>query len=202
MKLPYPQSVNCSFDDFPAAYIMTGGKKIGEIVPGTSFGSRFKMFQTPKSRILQGEYVVGQEIPDLAWIYSDTGNDDDFSIKVSYIGYGTFYRLTKADKYLRAQVYKAIVIETPTVGKKEFGDTFDCETLIPATDDVAALFAYDTPVVQYTDGVSSTEADDGSVTVEYNGKTYTLSNGNTVFVTSSTGGTRAITYIDGNLVMS
>jgi hypothetical protein len=199
MKLPYPQSVNCSFDGFPAAIAMTCGERINEIEPGESYGSRQRLFQTPKSRVLQGEYVVGQAIPDLAVTYSDTGSDDDFSIKLSHIGYGTFYKLTKSDKYFRAMVYKAIVIETPTAGKKVFGDTFDCETLIPADTDTTALFSYDGPAIQYVDTATSGSA---SGTIVIGGQTYNLAEGASITITSATGGTQTVTFVGGTFVVN
>lgn len=199
MKLPYPQSVNCSFDNFPPALDVRMGKSANEIVASSSWGSKFVLNQTPKSGILQGEYSAGSTIPDLAWIYSDTGSDDDYSLKISFIGHGSFYKLTSSSAFLRAQVYKAIIIENPDTGQKIFGDTFDCETLIPAGTDAAALFSYDWPIVQYVDQASTGE---GSSTVVINGQTYNLSDGTSITMTSATGGTVTYTLVGGVLVIS
>ncbi|WP_233489571.1 hypothetical protein [Solidesulfovibrio fructosivorans] len=129
-------------------------------------------------------------------IYSDTGSDDDFNIKVSFLGYGTFYKLTEADEYLRFQVYKAIAIETAAV-EKVFGDTFDCETLIPAETDITALFNYDGPTVKYADGV---EVSEEGVFV-WNGQTYHLFDGASLTINSTTGGTQTITRIGNTFVV-
>lgn len=198
MKLPYPQSINCAFDDFPAVVDIRLGDKAAELIPGASLGTKFLLTQTPKSRVLQGEYVAGEEIPDLAAIYSDTGSDDDFNIKISHLGYGTFYKVTGQDEFFRAMVYKAIVIETPTAGKKVFGDTFDCETLIPTTEDVTALFSYDGSVVRYLDQATAGE---GGGVIVIGGVTYDLSDGQTITITSTTGGTQTITRIGRTFVV-
>lgn len=198
MKLPYPQSIPCTFSGFPAALDIRMGSSGGDIVAGASLGSKFTLIRTPKCGFPQGNYVVGSPLPEYRMIYSDTGSDDVFTIKVSFIGYGTFYILTNADTHLRFQVYKAIAIET-AAGEKVFCDTFNCETLIPATQDVTALFMYDGPVAQYTDpATSGTES--GSFWV--NGVEFHLLDGQSIMITSASGGTNTYTIINGVLVVS
>lgn len=199
MQLAYPQSIPCAFDGFPAAMMMTAGAKISEIVPSASFGSRFKLTRTPKCGVAQGDYVVGSALPECRMIYSDTGSDDDFTIKVSFLGYGTFYKVTNSDLFLRFMVYKAIAIETPTAGKEVFGDTFDCETFIPAGTDTTALFEYDGPVVQYVDQATSGGT---TGTVVINGQKYRMADGSSITITSATGGTLTYTWINRTLVVS
>lgn len=199
LLFPYPQSVPCAFDNFPVALDIRMGPSGGDIVAGASLGSKFTLTRTPKCGVAQGSYVAGSPLPECRIIYSDTGSDDIFTIKVSFIGYGTFYKLTNADTHLRFQVYKAIAIETAT-GEKVFGDIFDCETLIPATQDVTALFSYTAPTVQYVDPVSSGVSSGGDITVEIDGTTYNLSDGTIINISSSSGGTRTLSYINGNLV--
>ena len=198
MLFPYPQSIPCSFDNFPPALDLRMGEKAREIVPSASFGSKFILTQTPKSRVPQGGYAVGAALPSCRMIYSDTGSDDDFTIKLSFLGYGSFYKLTNADQYLRFMVYKAIALETSTVGEIIFGDVFNCETRIPATADVAALFSYDGPTVQYVDQITSGEAG----TIFLNGQVYTIADGKSVTVASATGGTQTYTYVGGAFVIS
>uniref|UniRef100_I2Q1D4 Uncharacterized protein n=1 Tax=Desulfovibrio sp. U5L TaxID=596152 RepID=I2Q1D4_9BACT len=198
MKLMYPQSFPCLFDGFPTALEIRMGVSGGDIVAGASLGTKFTLTRTPKCGLPQGDYTIGSPLPECRMIYSDTGNDDDFTIKVSFLGYGTFYKLTASDQSLRFQVYKAIAIET-AAGEKVFGDTFDCETLIPATQDVEALFSYTAPTFQYIDPVSSGVSSDGSVTVEIGGTTYNLSDG-TIIKINSSNGVLTLSYINGNLV--
>ena len=198
MLFPYPQSIPCSFDNFPPALDLRMGEKAREIVPSASFGSRFILARTPKCGVPQGDYAVGAALPSCRMIYSDTGSDDDFTIKLSFLGYGSFYKLTNADQYLRFMVYKAIALETSTVGEKIFGDVFNCETRIPATADVAALFSYDGPTVQYVEQITSAEAG----TIFLNGQMYTIADGKSVTVASATGGTQTYTYVGGAFVIS
>lgn len=139
MILPYPQSIPCAFDGFPAALDIRLGDLGGDIVTGASLGTKFTLLRTPLCGIAQGVYAAGAPLPEYSMIYSDTGSDEDFTIKISFIGHGTFYKYTSTDAYLRFQVYKAIAIETAS-GEKVFGDTFDCETLVPAAQDADPIF--------------------------------------------------------------
>lgn len=202
MNLPYPQSIPCSFVGFPDALDIRMGKLAGDIVDGASWGSKFILTQTPKSGVAQGEYVVGSPLPSYRKIYSDTGSDDDFAIKVSFVGEGTFYRLTESDTYLRFQLFKAIAIETATTAEMVFGDTFDCETLIPADTDTTALFEYDGAIVQYTDPVVTSTDSEGYTIVEFDGVQYYLSDGVTIQINSATAGSHTLTMINGTLIFS
>jgi len=198
MKFSYPQSIPCSFDNFPVAIDIRMGPSAGDIVSGASLGTKFTLTRTPKCGVAQGDYVVGSALPECRMIYSDTGSDEDFTVKVSFLGYGTFYKLTEADEYLRFQVYKAIAIETAS-GEKVFGDTFDCETLIPATDDVTALFSYDEAVAQYVDPATPGS---GSGSFFLDGVEYYLADGQSVIITSASGGTNTYTFVGNGLVVS
>lgn len=198
MNLPYPQSIPCFFDGFPPALEIRMGASGGDIVAGASLGSKFTLTRTPKCGVPQGYYVVGSALPEYRMIYSDTGSDDNFTIKVSFIGYGTFYKYTDNDTYLRFQVYKAIAIET-AAGEKIFGDTFDCETLIPADSDTTALFSYDGSTVRYADKAQEGE-DSGSFWLD--GQLYHLSDGSSVTITSASGGKNTYTFVGKTLVIS
>lgn len=198
MKLPYPQTIPCSFNNFSVALDIRLGKLAGSLISGASLGSKLLLYRTPKCGVAQGDYVVGSALPECRMIYSDTGSDDDFLLKISFIGYGTFYRLTSSDAYLRFQVYKAIAIEAAAAGELVFGDTFDCETLIPADADTTALFSYDGSIVQYSDTVTTT----GSGTFWLNGQEYHLADGQSITITSASGGTNTFTFVGNTLVIS
>lgn len=200
MKLPYPQTIPCAFDGFPVALDIRMGASGGDIVPGASLGSKFTLTRTSKCGVPQGDYVVGSPLPECRMIYSDTGRDDDFTIKVSFFGYGTFYRLTRADTHARFQVYKAIAIETPSGGEKFFGDTFDCETLIPAAQDVTALFAYDGPIARYTDKTTS-GTDDECGYVWIDGTKYYIRKGASISIHGASGEYK-ISIVNGTVVIS
>jgi len=197
MELLYPQTIPCTFSNFPAALDVRLGNLASTLIPGDSLGSKLLLYRTPKCGVAQGDYVVGSALPECRMIYSDTGRDDDFNFKMSFIGYGTFYKLTSADQCLRFQVFKAIAIETPLAGEKIFGDTFDCETLIPADTDTTALFSYDGSIVQYSDTVTTT----GSGTFWLNGQEYHLADGQSITITSATGGTNTFTFVGNTLVV-
>lgn len=197
MKFPYPQSTNCSFDNFPVAIDVRLGSLASIMCDGASFGSKYFLTQTPKSGVLQGNYVVGEEIPSLEKIYSDTGHDDEFNLKISFLGHGSFYRRTSNDLYLRAQIYKAIRIETNNDTGIVFGDVFDCETLIPATDDISVEFAYDPSVVQCVDPIPDEVYSSG--TFVYGGKSYTLASGQSITFSSENGNTLTFRFVNGGL---
>jgi len=198
MNLPYPQSIPCSFDNFPAALDVRLGHLASSLIAGDSLGSKLLLYRTPKCGVAQGDFAVGSALPECRMIYSDTGSDTDFTLKVSFIGYGTFYKLTSSDTYLRFQVYKAIAIETPTAGEKVFGDTFDCETLIPAGTDTTALFIYDGSTIQYTEPTTAT----GSGAFWLDGQEYKLADGASITITSASGGTNTYTFVGNMLVVS
>jgi len=178
------------------------GSLSGSIVTGASLGSKFILTRTPKCGVPEGNYVVGGDLPGCRMIYSDTGSDAYFNIKVSFLGYGTFYKLTNSDTYLRFQVYKAISIETPSSGEKVFGDTFDCETLVPADTDTTAIFSYGGLFVQYIEPVTPGSGE-GTVLINEGGifQEFTLSDGASLTVTSETGVTITYTFIGGAMVI-
>ncbi|UJX41689.1 hypothetical protein K9F62_03025 [Desulfovibrio sp. JY] len=201
MKLPYPQSIPCVFNNFPVALDIRMGPSAGDIVAGASLGSKFTLMRTPKCGVPQGDYVVGSALPDCRMIYSDTGNDDDFTIKASFIGYGTFYKYTSSDEFLRFQVYKAIAIETSMIGELVFGDIFDCETLIPATQDVEALFNYESPSIQYTEQTTSGSDTNGGY-VWINGTKYYIPSGMSIDFIGSSSGKHTVSIVNNTVVIS
>ena len=201
MKFPYPQSIPCAFDNFPASLDIRLGSLASSEVEGCSLGSKFTLTQTPKSGVAQGDYTVGEELPECRMIYSDTGSDDDFTIKVSFIGYGTFYKYTSSDEYLRFQMFKAIGIETSLLGEKIFGDTFDCETLIPADADTTALFDYNGPVIQYVEETESGEDEEGAYVYIDGQKIYIPSGASIDFVGTSSG-VHTVSFVNNTVVIS
>ncbi|WP_029459686.1 hypothetical protein [Solidesulfovibrio alcoholivorans] len=137
----YPQSMHCRFEGFPARVRVACGRAFSEArATPYSFGSRVNLAQTPKSGVLQGACVSGQALPSLEIIYSDTGDDDVFDLKVSHYGYGRFY-LPDADstRYALA-VIKGVRVEA--LGIRRAFETVDVwDTLLAADtdlDDVAS----------------------------------------------------------------
>lgn len=181
MKLPYPQSKNCSFSGFPSALEVRLGDLASSEITGCTMGSKRKLFQTPKSGVPQGSYVEGESLPDCRIIYTDTGSDDEFTMKVSFFGYYTYYKRFSSDTYLRLFSYKAIAIETNILSEVIFPDSFDCETNIAAGSGDTTQFTY---------------SGSSSIRFWYNGTEHVLSDGSYVVldgtIYSCSGGTLVI----------
>lgn len=201
MKFSYPQSIPCAFDNFPVSLDVHLGTLASSEVEGASLGSKFTLTRTPKCGMAQGAYVVGKELPECRMIYSDTGSDDDFTIKVSFIGYGSFYKYTDADEYIRFQAYKAIAIETALLGEKVFGEVFNCETLIPADADTTAIFDYDDSIVQYVEETESGEDEEGGYVYIDGQKIYIPAGASIDFVGTSSG-IHTVSFVNNTVVIS
>lgn len=197
----YPQSIPVAFDNFPATIDIRLGSLAASEVVGASLGSKFTLTRTPKCGVAQGGYVEGEALPEYRMVYSDTGSDDDFAIKVSFFGYGTYYKKNRNDEYLRFQVYKAISIETNMLDELVFGDIFDCETLIPADADTTAIFDYERPVVQYVEEAESGTDEEGGY-VYIDGQKVYIPSGSSIDFVGTTGSTLTVSYVNGTVVIS
>ncbi|MFU2208507.1 hypothetical protein [Solidesulfovibrio sp. C21] len=153
----YPLSMHCRFEGFPARIRVTCGQAFDTArATPYSYGSRVTLSQTPRSGLLSGTLTPGEPLPTLETIYSDTGDDDDFSLKLAHYGYGRFY-LPDADasRYALALV-KGIRVEATGVYRSfETVDIWD--TLIPAATDLSKpLAAGDAVYLQDDDGTGRT----------------------------------------------
>lgn len=194
MKFNYPQSIPCYFDNFPAALEIRLGKLAGSIIEGTSLGSRFVLRRTPNFCVPQSEYIAGSALPDCRAIYSDTGNDDDFVLKVSFFGHGTFYKKTESDKHLMFEVYKAIAIKTQTIKEIIFGSSFTCETLIDSDENVESLFSYSLSKWQFTDDANYNSE---NKTISVGGNILLIEKGESLELKSLYGRAITVTVING-----
>jgi hypothetical protein len=129
MKENYPISVHCSFSDFPPMIKIICGP---DIPLPFSYGSRVVMAKTALCGVVQGSYIDGEALPDYFMIYSDTGEDDAFNLKLSFYGWGTFYVAKIDDAYCHLEIRKGIKVESGSISKKfEVKDTW--ETMIPSS---------------------------------------------------------------------
>lgn len=135
----YPHGVLLDFSSFPDRLRVVLGEAGASLVPGASFGTAFVLSQTPKSGVMQGVIAENATLPDRRVIYSDTGSDGTFSIKVSFGCYGSFFVAARDDAFLTFQVFRSIIIETPGNDPVEHGIIENHATTIPVTVDMSLL---------------------------------------------------------------
>ena len=81
-------------------------------------------------------------------IYSNTGSDDAFDVKLSFYGWGTFYVADSGDAYCHLEVRKGINVEGAGLSKKfEIADVW--ETLIPSSTILKNVPVINTIAVSY-----------------------------------------------------
>ena len=133
----YPQSLPCRFEGFPARIRVVCGQAFSQArATPYSFGSRVTLAQTPKSGQTFGALAVGQALPVTEIIYSDTGDDDFFALKVSHYGCGRLYLTDAQDPFFTLAVIKGIRVEAAGICRSfETVDLWD--TLIAAATDVS-----------------------------------------------------------------
>ena len=200
MKLNYPESIPLRYLNFPAEMDIRLGSVAASYIPGTSLGTKLTLRQTPKSLVPQGEYVSGSPLPEYRCVYSDTGLDDDFNIKLSFDGYMSFYYFGHSDNhidvifddYYTMYLYKSIIIETRDGGWVENYDEWEFETLIPTNVDLSAYLPSSVSFGYIEVGIL-----DGEGGILVNGRYYNLSDGRTIKAISTTGHIFTIHFIDG-----
>ncbi len=200
MKLNYPESIPLRYLNYPTEIDIRLGAIAASYVPGTSLGTKMTLLQTPKSLVPQGEYVAGSPLPEYRCVYSDTGEDDDFNIKLSFDGYMSFFYFGHSDngkdvvfdEYYTLYLYKSIIVETKNGGWVENWDEWEFETLIPTNVD---LSAYNPSGIKY--GYIEFGALDGDGRIVVNGKYYNISDGRSITAISTTGHIFTIYFING-----
>lgn len=135
----YPHGVLLNFSGFPSRIRVFVGESGAALIPGASMGSSFVLEQTPNSSVVQGELETNTVLPSKRVIYSDTGSDDDYKIKVSFSCYGVFLVENKGDSFLTFQVFKSVIIETPENDPVEHSVYENHYTSIPVTIDMSIL---------------------------------------------------------------
>lgn len=112
MPEAYPLSLPCRFEGFPGRIRVVCGPAFDDLRGCPySFGSRVICRRTPLCGLAQGDYVPGSALPRQDMIFSDTGADDDFSLKISFTGYGTFHLAAPTDARYSLAVVKGLRVE-------------------------------------------------------------------------------------------
>ncbi|QLA21276.1 hypothetical protein [Desulfolutivibrio sulfoxidireducens] len=112
MAEAYPVSLPCRFEGFPGRVRITCGPAFDDLrACPYSYGSRVVCARTPLCGVVQGEYVPGAALPVMEMIFSDTGFDDVFDLKLSFYGYGTFHLAAPGDAFYSLDVVKGVRIQ-------------------------------------------------------------------------------------------
>lgn len=137
MAVIYPQSMPCRFEGFPARVRVVCGRAFSEArATPFSFGSRVTLLRTPKSGVPSGPLTPGEALPEIAVVYSDTGDDAAFNLKVSHYGHGRFYLPAAGAPFYALAVVKGVRVEA--AGVRRSFETVDLwDTLVPASADLA-----------------------------------------------------------------
>jgi hypothetical protein len=153
----YPLSRHCRFVGFPARIRVVCGRAFSEArATPYSFGSRVSLVQTPRSGVAAGTLTPGEPLPELAIIYSDTGADDVFDLKVSHYGHGRFYLPTSEAGYYALAVIKGLRVEAAGI-RRSFETVDVWDTRIPAGTDLSrSVAASDQVWTQDADGTCGT----------------------------------------------
>jgi len=140
MRFNYPSSLHCAFADFPQALDVRLGVQAAVVKPGASRGSKVVLRQTPASGFVQGVVAAGSPLPELRMVYSDTGGDADFQVKVSFDGVMSFYRENALDTTLRFNAAKRLVRHDAAGNEDACAATIDCATGVAASGDDPLAF--------------------------------------------------------------
>ncbi len=153
----YPLAMHCRFEGFPARIRVTCGQAFDEArATPYSCGSRVDLVRTPRSGVLAGTLSPGQALPALEVIYSDTGADDAFDLKIAHYGYGRFYLAQAGDAAYTLAVIKGLRVEATGI-RRSFETVDVWNTLIPAAVDLTDVANIpDAVVVQDAEGTART----------------------------------------------
>lgn len=136
MAEAYPVSLPCRFEGFPGRVRITCGPAFDDLrACPYSWGSRVVCARTPLCGEVQGEYVPGAALPVREMIFSDTGMDDAFDLKLSFFGYGTFHLAAPDDAFCSLDVVKGVRVEAAGLSRS-FEITDLWETGIAAATDL------------------------------------------------------------------
>lgn len=192
MQFEYPASAHCDFADFPVGLEVRLGARAGEAVAGASLGTRLGLAQTPHSGFVQGVLSPGSPLPDLAMVYSDTGSDSDFSLKLSFDGFTSFYRETALDTTLRFNACKRIVRHDAEGNEDPFVSAVDCVTGIAASESDPVAFAEAGSVREF---IFSNQFDPMPQYIYFSGQWYLFVHQSVIKIVSASGELLTLQYI-------
>lgn len=134
----YGPGDHCRFNDYPQEIGLVVGTKLASESDLFKEGQYLVLQQTLLSGTIQGNRVVGEELPKKAMIYTDTGEDDSFNLKIEYYGWGEFYLRNADDDYFTLDITKGQVIQAGDWDNpKSFEIKYTGSTQIPGTESMA-----------------------------------------------------------------
>ena len=132
----YGPGEHCAFDDFPQKITVVVDELLASNSGLFDLGQSVVLQQTPLSGQEQGNKIVGSELPEKQMIYTDTGDDSSFNLKVSYYGWGEFYLLDGED-YYSLDITKGMSVQAGDWSNaKLFETVFRGSTKIPSSKDL------------------------------------------------------------------
>ena len=147
MALEYPNygpADHVRFEDYPERIQIVVGSFLADETEMFTEGQPIVLYKTPKSGVAQGSYVVDEPLPDKRVVFTDTGEDDTFNLKITHYGWGEFYiGDVNNDDYLRLKMTKGMtVLSSEWEEEKVFAAHWYGDTRIPITDDLKQEFGY------------------------------------------------------------
>ncbi len=136
----YPGAVHCHHLNFPQQIRLVVDAKLASESSLFDEGQSVILRQTPISGQLQGEQVVGEELPTKRMIYTDTGEDSSFNLKVSYEGWGEWVIEQAEDDTYTLYIKKGMAVQAGDwEEEKIFRNGIKLKTQVPTTKDLAGV---------------------------------------------------------------
>lgn len=146
MKSNYPASLNSWLKDYPKSFQLVCGKEFDNLAGPWNHGSRINFLATPLSKQDQGEYANGRVLPTKEAIYTNTGFEDSWDIRITMFGHGTFYAISGVDNYF-LQAEKYFKIESIHFDFIQFSHVDTHETQIPTTVEIPDVYVPEIPPI-------------------------------------------------------
>lgn len=144
MKSNYPVSLNSWLKNYPHSFQLVCGKEFNNLAGPWENGSRINFAATPLSKQDQGPYTQGVVLPTKEAIYTNTGDEDVWDIKITMYGHGTFYAQSGVDNY-KLQVEKFFKIESIYFDTLIFQHIEVQDTEIPTTTEIPNVYVPEEP---------------------------------------------------------
>ena len=140
----YGPADHCQFNDYPKEIRLVVGQLLAENSDLFDYGQTVVLQQTSNSGVLQGDKVVGEELPKKAMIYTDTGDDESFNLKIEYYGWGEFFVATEEgtdgtgdEDYHTLDIKKGMSVQAADWDNPQiFENVYRGPTEIPASKDL------------------------------------------------------------------